>query len=191
MFTSRAEYRLLLREDNADQRLTELGKSFGLVSEERWQHFGRQQEGRAGLRQKLGQRISFGDWQTAGRSGQPAWSGTVPLGELLRRPAVTLEQLGPWLGDGAGDWGRTVAAEIKYGGYLKKQSAEIDQLAKVDSLRFPAAMVFAGIPGIRKELVEKLTAAQPEKLGDVRGIDGMTPSTIMLLYGYLRNHYGG
>ncbi len=187
MFTSRAEHRLLLREDNADDRLTALGRDLGLVDDSRWKRFTAKQE-------ELG-RIMAGlesirvRPDAATRDIVQAMGGTIPqkavsLKELLRQPELSIDRLAPlWPEIGEFDAEALEEAEIraKYEGYLLRQQELVDRFEKMERTALPEDMVYTGIPGLSREVVEKLTRIQPRTLGQAGRISGVTPAAVSCL----------
>jgi tRNA uridine 5-carboxymethylaminomethyl modification enzyme len=187
MFTSRAEHRLLLREDNADERLTPLGRELGLVDDARWRRFSAKQE-------ELG-RIMAGlesirvRPDAATRDTVEAMGGTIPqkavsLKELLRQPELSIGSLAP-LWPEIADFGAEALEEAeiqaKYEGYLTRQQELVDRFEKMERTALPDDMVYTGIPGLSREVVEKLTRIQPRTLGQAGRISGVTPAALSCL----------
>lgn len=192
MFTSRAEYRLLLREDNADLRLTEQGRALGLVDDERWQAFETKRAAITELQDKLKKKWIRAGTQEAEQVehywGKPLLK-EASLTELLRRPEVDIQQLLSFLEDSDGIDGAVaeqVEIQSKYAGYLTRQQTEIDKALKYDHLKLPEDFVFAEVSGLSNELVEKLNRQRPETLGQASRMQGMTPAAISLLLVYLK-----
>jgi tRNA uridine 5-carboxymethylaminomethyl modification enzyme len=192
MFTSRAEYRLLLREDNADLRLTEKGRELGLVDEERWRAFATKREAITDLQTTLTKQWIRADSVEAAEVeaiwGKPLLK-EASLMELLRRPEVDVQRLLSFLHGGA-DIAEQVSeqAEIqaKYAGYIVRQQTEIDKALRYDHLRLPESLDYNGVPGLSNEVSQKLTAQRPETLGQASRIPGMTPAAVSLLLVYLK-----
>jgi tRNA uridine 5-carboxymethylaminomethyl modification enzyme len=193
MFTSRAEYRLLLREDNADLRLTPRGRELGLVDDERWRRFEAKQEAIVGLQAELG-----GRWV---RPGTPeaetlAEALSAPLAreanllDLLRRPEVRAEQLAglsPALAAEAdGQVLEQVEIQAKYQGYIDRQQAEIDRVRRYDHWRLPEQLDYGNVVGLSNEVREKLRQQRPETVGQAARIPGVTPAAISLLLVHLK-----
>jgi len=192
MFTSRAEYRLLLREDNADLRLTEKGRELGLVDDDRWQAFVSKREAISNLQDTLKKTWiraeSEAALQVESYWGKPLLK-EANLMELLRRPEVDVLQLLNFLPDG-GEIPESVSeqAEIqaKYAGYIVRQQSEIDKSLRYDHLKLPESLDYQGIPGLSNEISEKLRKQRPETLGQASRIQGITPAAISLLLVYLK-----
>ncbi|MEI6069253.1 MAG: tRNA uridine-5-carboxymethylaminomethyl(34) synthesis enzyme MnmG [Methylococcaceae bacterium] len=192
MFTSRAEYRLLLREDNADLRLTEKGRELGLVDDERWQAFEIKRAAISGLQDDLKKKWVRADTeealQVAEIWGKPLLK-EASLMELLRRPEVDVERLLSFLEGGEAiteQVGEQVEIQAKYAGYIVRQQTDIDKALRYDHLRLPDALDYTGVPGLSNEVSQKLKAQRPETLGQASRIPGMTPAAISLLLVYLK-----
>jgi tRNA uridine 5-carboxymethylaminomethyl modification enzyme len=192
MFTSRAEYRLLLREDNADLRLTEKGRELGLVDDERWQAFETKREAICGLQDDLKKQWVRADSEQA-RQVEEIWGKPLlkeaNLMELLRRPEVDVQRLLAFLEDGdaiSEQVAEQAEIQAKYAGYIVRQQTEIDKALRYDHLRLPDALDYNGVPGLSNEVSQKLKAQRPETLGQASRIPGMTPAAISLLLVYLK-----
>jgi len=192
MFTSRAEYRLLLREDNADLRLTEKGRELGLVDDERWRAFEIKRAAISGLQDDLKKKWVRADTeealQVAEIWGKPLLK-EASLMELLRRPEVDVERLLSFLEGGEAiteQVGEQVEIQAKYAGYIVRQQTDIDKALRYDHLRLPDALDYTGVPGLSNEVSQKLKAQRPETLGQASRIPGMTPAAISLLLVYLK-----
>ncbi|MEQ9411632.1 MAG: tRNA uridine-5-carboxymethylaminomethyl(34) synthesis enzyme MnmG [Fuerstiella sp.] len=175
MFTSRAEYRMLLRQDNADRRLTPLGIRLGTVCSERQQQF---QEYEAMVRRA---QSAIEELRHEGKS----------LEEWLRRPDIRWQDLETMSADLAAlalseRCERHVEVEAKYAGYIRRQEAEVARLQKVDNVRIPETFDFAGIPQMRHEAREKLGRLRPATVGQAGRVSGITPSDIAVLMIYLK-----
>ena len=192
MFTSRAEYRLLLREDNADLRLTEKGRELGLVDDERWQAFETKRAAITALQETLKKK-----WIRAGTReaeqvehywGKPLLK-EASLTELLRRPEVDIQHLLSFL-EGSDTVDDAVAEQVeiqsKYAGYLVRQQTDIDKALRYDHLKLPDDFVYGEVSGLSNELVEKLNRQRPETLGQASRMQGMTPAAVSLLLVYLK-----
>jgi tRNA uridine 5-carboxymethylaminomethyl modification enzyme len=192
MFTSRAEYRLLLREDNADLRLTEKGRELGLVDDERWRFFERKREQIAGLQQALTKKWVRAGTEQAERVEQ-LWGKKLnkeaSLMELLRRPEVDIERLLPFVEFEEGvlpQVAEQVAIQAKYAGYIDRQQTEINRTRRYDHLRLPEALDYNQVSGLSNEVSEKLKQQRPETLGQASRIPGITPAAISLLLIHLK-----
>jgi len=191
MFTSRAEYRLLLREDNADLRLTEKGRELGLVDDERWQAFETKRNAIANLQDDLKKQWvrveSDQALQVEDIWGKPLLK-EANLMELLRRPEVDIQRLLSFYeGDTITEQvGEQVEIQAKYEGYIVRQQTEIDKALRHDHLRLPDSLDYSGVPGLSNEVSQKLKAQRPETLGQASRIPGMTPAAISLLLVYLK-----
>ncbi len=193
MFTSRAEYRLALREDNADLRLTAVGRELGSVDDTRWAAFCAKRDAIARETERL-----RGLWATPtnalGRAVEEATGIAVSREtsaiELLRRPQLdylTLMSV-PGLGPGEGDdaVAQQVEVAVKYAGYLDRQSEEIAKTRRHEDTRIPAGFDYATVSGLSAELTAKLSKSLPETIGQASRIAGMTPAAIALLLVYLK-----
>jgi tRNA uridine 5-carboxymethylaminomethyl modification enzyme len=175
MFTSRAEFRLLLRHDNADRRLTPLGRQIGLVAADRWERFSEHDlEVRRGT-----------EYLQKHRHEGPT------LEEWLRRPEMDwsgLRAIAPGIGDLALSEraAEQVVIETKYAGYIRRQELDIARAEKTNSIRIPEAFNFRAIPQLRHEAREKLSRVQPRDLGQAGRISGITPSDLAVLMVYLK-----
>ncbi|MGR9114744.1 MAG: tRNA uridine-5-carboxymethylaminomethyl(34) synthesis enzyme MnmG [Gammaproteobacteria bacterium] len=191
MFTSRAEYRLLLREDNADLRLTEKGRELGLVDDRRWQAFETKREEIAALQARLGKQWIRPDTEAAQRAeafwGKPL-QREANLMDLLRRPEVDIKQLLTFIEADETDEQITeqVAIQAKYAGYIDRQQAEINKAKRYDHLPLPKTMDYSRVSGLSNEVSEKLKKQQPETLGQASRIPGITPAAISLLLVHLK-----
>ena len=187
MFTSRAEHRLHLRIDNADERLTPAGRKVGLVSEERWRMFERKQEQKTRVRQLLeGTRVASLPEVVA--SGSASDNPTVSL--WLRRPEARIEHLKGWLQARLGEplvHGvlTTLETETKYAGYLAQQERQIRTLRDSETRTIPADFPYATIPGLSNEVRQKLVRVRPATLGQAGRIPGVTPAALSVLDIYL------
>ncbi len=192
MFTSRVEYRLVIREDNADERLTPLGHALGLVSESEFS----QHQNRVAQREEEYERL-----KTQRVNGTEAvnerlrcWglapiNGSATLLEVLRRPEVDYAHLAE-LDQGthlvSEELRQRVDVRVKYEGYIKRQMTEVARFKDLESIRIPVTFEYAGLPGITREIIEKLTKIRPINLGQASRVSGVTPAAITLLMMYLR-----
>ena len=185
MFTSRAEFRLHLRIDNADERLTPLGREVELVDDKRWGMFERKRQQKESvlslLRQTRVNPESFGEL-AMDASDRPT------LAEWLKRPESKIETLRPFLESG-GELMHgvldNVETEIKYAGYVAQQERQIERLKDADRRRIPGEFAYEGVPGLSIEVREKLRRVRPETLGQAARIPGVTPAAIAVLDVYL------
>ena len=190
MMTSRSEYRLLLRQDNADLRLTPIGHRVGLIDEDRYEAFLRKKEAQEAECRRL--EATFVSPAAAnpllGSLGEPPLASGISLAELLRRPAVSYEALGAIDPDRPALPRRsrlTVEVTVKYAGYIKRQIAEVDRRAKMEDMRLPADLDYATIRGLRIEAAQKLARVRPMTLGQASRISGVNPADISVLLVYL------
>ncbi|MFT5814526.1 MAG: tRNA uridine 5-carboxymethylaminomethyl modification enzyme [Psychroserpens sp.] len=195
MFTSRAEYRLLLREDNADIRLTEKGRALGLVDDLRWQRFNEKMENVELERQRLRSTWLQKDHPAVDQVNsllKTPLSRENSLEDLLRRPEVryddlvTIEGLGPKLADKQA--AEQIEIQIKYAGYIDRQLDEIAKKKRHENTLIPRDYDFSQISGLSNEVVAKLSDARPETIGKASRISGITPAAISLLLVYLKKH---
>lgn len=186
MMTSRSEYRLVLRQDNADERLTPLGRELGLISDRRWEKFQRKQEQkRAELKRVQSTTLPPSEElnQILVSRGTSPLSTGAKLADLLKRPQVSYQDLT------AVDWGRpkystaifeAVEIELKYEGYIRRQRADIEEARRLERKRLPQ-VDYAQIKGLRLEAVEKLNKVKPENIGQAGRISGVSPADISVL----------
>lgn len=191
MFTSRAEYRLILREDNADLRLTEVGHQLGLVSDQRWQAFSHKRNAIAAERDRLeGTRIHPGTpaAETANQFLRQPMQRDHTLAELLRRPEIIYSQIAEIGQQQADD--EAVAAqveiEIKYEGYISRQSDEIERLRRNEETALPLDLDFDQVGGLSNEIKQKLKAVRPETIAQASRIQGVTPAAVSQLLIHLK-----
>jgi tRNA uridine 5-carboxymethylaminomethyl modification enzyme len=176
MFTSRAEFRLHLRIDNADERLTPLGRRAGLVGEERWSLYLKKKEQKSSLRALM---------EVARLE-----SGAPPIAIWLRRPQARISQVLPWI---CGQLGgppvhgvlETLETELKYAGYIAQQERQVERLREAERRRIPHDFCYSDIPGLSTEVRHKLEKVRPETLGQAGRIPGVTPAAVAVLDVYL------
>lgn len=191
MFTSRAEYRLLLREDNADLRLTAHGRRLGLVTDARWRTFEEKREGiereQARLRQHYVQAGSPQAQQLKARLGSDL-SREYSLADLLKRPEIEYADIAPLFEGASADpqVAEQVAIQAKYAGYIERQQAEIERMVRFESLRLPDTLDYHAVEGLSHEVRLKLAASRPETLGHAARLPGVTPAAVSLLLVHLK-----
>jgi tRNA uridine 5-carboxymethylaminomethyl modification enzyme len=190
MFTSRAEYRLLLREDNADQRLSPIGRQAGLLSDARWEKFSRKlADLELGNRRLREVRITPGNHDALGRLGLQDLKNGASLEELLRRPEITIGDLGFFdqeLASLSEEVRNELETEIKYAGYIRRQQEQVERFRRLEELVIPAGFDFAAVQGLSAEVREKLNLVAPRTLGQAGRIPGVTPAAIAILAVVLR-----
>jgi tRNA uridine 5-carboxymethylaminomethyl modification enzyme len=192
MFTSRAEFRLSLRQDNADRRLTAIGREIGLVVDEQWAAFEAKEAQRFHVEQWLGaQTAEPQHWNTWLESkGTTALRQKGPLSSLIARPQLSLEELRNHLNAAdmptADDlvW-EQVEIDAKYAGYLEKEQEQVDKLKRLESVRIPAGFDFIRITALSIEARQKLERRRPETVGQASRISGVSPSDIQVLLVHL------
>lgn len=196
MFTSRAEYRLILREDNADLRLTEKGRELGLVDDVRWAAFEAKREGIIQEEQRLKSTwVRPGTPQgdaIAEQFGTPL-THEYNLLNLLSRPEIDYAGLVAITGGGAQDpqVAEQVEIKTKYAGYIDRQQDEIARLRASENTKLPSDIDYAAISGLSKEIQHKLGNSRPETLGQASRIPGVTPAAISLLLIHLKKRTAG
>ena len=211
MFTSRAEFRLHLRIDNADRRLTPHGRRVGLISDTAWAEFNAKQQRLDEMKQLL-ERTKFSR-AMAEESGRTAADGLSsafgqPLAQVLKRPEMTIEQLVPALrrlvpaffdrdptrasvsstvkiSSDVRNELKSIETEIKYAGYLEQQERAIERLKKAEQRRIPEWFDYRGVSGLSREMQEKLLKIQPQTLGQASRIPGVTPAAVSLVNVYI------
>jgi tRNA uridine 5-carboxymethylaminomethyl modification enzyme len=193
MFTARAEYRLQLREDNADLRLTEHGRRLGVIDDARWDAFCRKRDAIAAEKERLKSTYvspNVVTRETAERVlGQPL-DRERALADLLRRPGVTYRTLHTLEGAGAGVADEAVAEQVeiatKYAGYIDRQQVEVARQLGHESLELPRDLDYATVRGLSIEVQQKLNAHRPETLGQAARLSGVTPAAVSLLLVHLK-----
>lgn len=193
MFTSRAEYRLMLREDNADARLTSKGRELGLVDDIRWAAFNTKMEAIELERQRLRQSWIHPQHAALEKVNQQLKAPLMreaSIEELVRRPEVSyaalmqIEDLGPGLVDPVA--AEQVEIQIKYEGYINRQHDEINRQQRNETTRLPEKFDYKAVKGLSNEVILKLNQVQPQTVGQASRISGITPAAISLLLVYLK-----
>jgi tRNA uridine 5-carboxymethylaminomethyl modification enzyme len=193
MFTSRAEYRLSLREDNADLRLTEIGRELGLVDDQRWDAFNRKRDAVAREAERLKSTWvnprQLPEADALRVLGQPM-EREYRLFDLLRRPQVSYASLmtlpGAGTALGESELIEQVEIQAKYQGYIERQQDEIDKSLAHESLALPEDIDYNEVRGLSFEVRQKLSQARPQTLGQASRVQGVTPAAISLLLVYLK-----
>jgi tRNA uridine 5-carboxymethylaminomethyl modification enzyme len=194
MMTSRAEYRLLLRQDNADLRLTPIGRRVGLISDERYAHFLNKKAAIEAEKERLksttvspSKRVNA----VLTELGTTPLTSGLPMAQLLKRPELTYDALKP-IDSERPALSRQVREEVeiqlKYEGYIQKQDRQVVQFKKLEEKRIPEGIDYADIQGLRLEAVEKLKSVRPMSIGQASRISGVNPADIAVLHVYLENH---
>ena len=193
MFTSRAEYRLLLREDNADMRLTEKGRELGLVDDRRWALFSEKREAIELERQRL-----KGTWiqpasdiaEKLSQHIENKLAHEYSLFELLKRPEINYQLIGSLYPEHPvqPEIAEQVEIDAKYSGYITRQQDEVDRLRRHEKTRIPEGFNYQAVKGLSNEVKQKLSAAAPDTLARASRIPGVTPAAISLLIVQLKKH---
>jgi tRNA uridine 5-carboxymethylaminomethyl modification enzyme len=193
MFTSRAEYRLLLREDNADLRLTEIGHSIGVVGNEQMNRAESKRHQVERIRAVLNDKIVGPGTevnQVLRHAGGALLKTAVPLAHLLRRPELSLTDLWPLVGNGEealeGQVAAEVEASVKYEGYLVRQEEAVRRFKRVEGTPIPEEFDYRAVSGLSREVCERLTRVRPRSLGQASRIPGVTPAAVALLSVHLK-----
>jgi tRNA uridine 5-carboxymethylaminomethyl modification enzyme len=196
MFTSRAEYRLLLREDNADLRLREKGRSLGLVNDQDYQKYIKK---KASLQAELERLQKIILYPTPGENDRMKAVGTapiknpMPLTELLRRPEISFRDLArfkPECACTAEEIAEQVEIQVKYAGYIQRQEEQVARLRKLEEMKLPPGMDYYHIPGLSTEVKEKLNKVRPLSIGQASRISGITPAALSILMVCLKKTSG-
>ncbi len=194
MFTSRAEYRLILREDNADLRLTKMGRELGLVGDERWAAFSEKSEAIELETQRL-----KSTWIQANSEESKQLDDVVKspltreysLMDLLKRPEIKYQHIGNLKGEAPANVQVQEQVEIaaKYEGYINRQLEEIQQMRRYENTLLPQELAYEKVGGLSNEIVQKLSEMRPETLGSASRIQGVTPAALSQLLIYLKKHH--
>ncbi len=198
LFTSRAEYRLLLREDNADLRLRKIGHQLGLIDEATWTSFLTKKSAieetvAALLHIRIKPSKAVNSFLEA--QGSTPLTQAMTMTELLRRPEIKLSRMAELarlaevelpVDLDTLDFGDEVELQIKYAGYIKRQQEQVDRFAKLERTKLPEDIEYNTLPGLSNEVVEKLTTVQPRSLGQASRISGVTPAAVSVLQVHLK-----
>ena len=189
MFTSRAEHRLLLRIDNADLRLTAKGRRHGVVGDEQWKAF----SDRNNRKQENPKRLNTTLVRTPG--------GRAPVAELLRQPGITLDSLlskgqvdlalDPRGGASAALDTVSLETSVKFAGYLRRQQSDVNRVIREERRRIPEDFTYALVPGLSREVVQRLSEIRPETIGQAGRIPGVTPAAVLVLSTFVGRHRSG
>ena len=190
MFTSRAEYRLLLREDNADQRLTPIARSLGLIDDERWEIYAQ----KMALLSKAEEKLRAGRFTPRNVQALALTDGVNlvhggSFAELLRRPEISIAHIAQLDKDFSllpPEVLEQLEISVKYEGYLKRQAEQVARIKSLEDQKFPEDFDYLNIPSLSKEVVEKLSKIRPETLGQAGRIQGVTPAAVAVLSIYLK-----
>ena len=192
IMTSRAEYRLLLRQDNADRRLTEIGREYGLVNDERYERYRTKKEKVDAeverLRSKKVEISTFRDFLTKHGEANAEETPNQSFAEILRRPNITYDDLAE-IDENRPDLGRNEKTEVevilKYDGYIQKQINEVEKLQSLENKRLSSDLDYHSIGGLRLEARQKLSEIRPETVGQASRISGVSPADVNVLLIYL------
>lgn len=178
LFTSRAEYRLNLRIDNADRRLTGYGRELGLIAEEDYQRFREKQD-------RIGRTMAFLQKEKVVLENREQ----ISLKDWLKKPEIRLQSVLEYRKFGeslADEEMRAIEAEVKYEGYIKRQEKDIEKMSRMEGMRVPAGLDFQGVPGLTREVIFRLEKAKPKTVGQARMVPGVTPAALINLAMFIR-----
>jgi len=193
MFTSRAEHRLLLREDNADFRLREIGHGLGLVSDDVYHQFCRKKDAVDKLVNRLDEfklRPEAGILDRLKKLGSTPIKNITSLAQLLKRNEISFEHLklfDPDLSATEEQVFTEVETRIKYEGYINRQEIQVEKLKRMENVRLPEEIDYQAVHGLSTEVREKLTRVRPLSLGQASRIAGVTPAALMAIQVYLKS----
>ena len=191
MMTSRAEFRLVLRQDNADRRLTPIGREIGLVSDERWEKYQKKQEKLQKMREKLNKLIKLDEKliNFLKNNNESVPVNSLKAVEILKRNNIDIYKLNNEFNlfdESESALLETLNVEVKYEGYIKQQNDEIEKLKQQEKTALPENFDYSAIKGLRIEAVQKLNKIQPQTLGQASRISGVSPADITVLSIYLK-----
>jgi tRNA uridine 5-carboxymethylaminomethyl modification enzyme len=191
MFTSRAEYRLMLREDNADLRLTEIGRELNLVDDARWESFSTKREAIAQEQQRLATTFVHPDTAEAAQLAEKIGQNVTreySLLDLIKRPELTYADVAALKGEATNDpaVAEQVEIQIKYAGYIDRQADDIDRLKRYENIALPIDLDYTMVQSLSNEVRAKLIEARPETLGRASRVPGVTAAAVSLLLIYLK-----
>lgn len=192
MMTSRSEYRLVLRQDNADERLTPIGREIGLISDERWEAFEEKQLAKKTEIERIKNTVIPPSVEVnamlVSRETSEILTGTRMF-DLLKRPQITydcLQEFDPNRPDIDKEIFERIEVEIKYEGYIKKQVSQIEAMKRLESKKLPTDVDYSQVVGLRLETIEKLNLVKPENIGQASRISGVSPADISVLLIWLK-----
>ena len=197
MMTSRSEYRLLLRQDNADERLMPTGRRLGLISDADWESFlTRQEQKEKEIRRLKAVTVapsdSLNEYLTS--AGTAPMTTGIHLAELIKRPQLSYDGLAPWDKDRPNlslAVREKIETEIKYEGYIARQQAAVDEMRRLENKKIPENIDYSAVGSLRLEAVEKLTRVRPQSIGQASRISGVSPADLSVLIIYLEKYKNG
>jgi tRNA uridine 5-carboxymethylaminomethyl modification enzyme len=195
MMTSRAEYRLLLRQDNADLRLTDIGHEIGLIDDDRYASFCHKRELINKEIERLNNTVVGGNSRIQSfleEMGSTTLKTAATMAELIRRPELSYEAVAP-IDDNRSELPDDVIEQInisiKYQGYIERQSQQVEQFKKLEKRHIPVDIDYDDVSNLRKEARQKLMLIRPENIGQASRISGVSPADISVLLVYLKTRY--